>query len=167
MAPEIHLTLPVGFTGEVRFTDDGFTVRPLADEPGTATAGRNPDDCRVAAILDRYARLAPKARDLYAGLVSQGWTAEPPKPTKQDKNDEYLRLVYVGNVERVALYFNTRNITCASTAVRGYAATLPTADQRPNDNVCFYYDGTHGGSVDTALTAAARLIEFADGQVQQ
>jgi hypothetical protein len=163
MSRDINLTIPAGFTGEIRFTEDGFTVRPLRDAPPTEEAHeRTADDARIVAILDRYARHTPDARAMYAGLVGQGWTVEPPKPTKAEKNDEYLRVVYVGRIERVALYFNTRNITCASTAVRGYAATLPTADQRPNGNVCFYYDGSHDGTVETALAAAAALIAFAD-----
>lgn len=164
MSAEFHITLAPGFTGDVRMSADGrgFTVRPLADD-GEPTGDGSAADARVAAILDRYARHTPSARKIYAGLLEQGWAAEPPQPRKQDKNDEYLRLVYVGDSERVALYFNTRNITCATAAVRGYAAALPTADQRANGNVCFYYDGSHSGSVDTALTAAAKLIEFADG----
>lgn len=165
MTPQINLTLPPGFTGEIRFTTDGFTVRPLSDAPKAAGQDGSADaNSRIAAILDRYERHNPKARDMYAGLIEQGWTVEAPKPTKAEKNDEYLRVVYVGRAERVALYFNTRNITCASTAVRGYAATLPTADQRPNGNVGFYYDGSHDGTVATALEAAAKLIVHADAE---
>lgn len=167
MATEFHLTLGPGFTGDVRMSDDGrgFTVRSLVDDGKLAADGV--DDDRIAAIVDRYVKHTPEAQDIYAGLVGQGWKALAPKPTKQDTNNEYLRFSYVGSVERVALYFNTRNITCASTAVRAFAASLPTADRRSNDNVCFYYDGSHDGSVETALAAAAKLIEFADGAVRQ
>ncbi len=103
---------------------------------------------------------------MFAGLDQQGWAAIPADPTKAAENHEYLRMLYIGRSQRVSLYLNTCNIVCAAVAVRGYAATRPTADTRKNGNVYFYFDGSHGGTVATALDAAAALIAFADSSAE-
>ncbi|MEK6443815.1 hypothetical protein [Pseudonocardia sp. T1-2H] len=167
MSRTVHLTLQPGFTGDIRFTDDGMIVRPLpaaaaAVTPAVEPSSTDPAALRVGRILDRFARHAPEVKDVHDQLISLGWTAVAPEPTKATENEEYLRLLYVGRKDRVTLYLNTRNITCANVGVKEFAATLESADQRPNGNVCFYFDGTHNGSVRTAIAAAAALISFAD-----
>ncbi len=165
MANPISLTLAPGFTGNIRVTADGLTVRPLADSP-SSDAANAPDTARISHTLDRFARRTPEVRDMFAGLDQQGWAAIPADPTKAAENHEYLRMLYIGRSQRVSLYLNTCNIVCAAVAVRGYAATRPTADTRKNGNVYFYFDGSHGGTVATALDAAAALIAFADSSAE-
>lgn len=161
---ELHFHIDRGFEGS-------FIVRPDGSDGGLEVEVRNTatdssgaaGDAAIESILVRFERYyaGSCARAVYEGLLAAGWSAFAPEPrVGSEPSTPYIRMVYPGSVESVTLFMNSKAVVVGGNAAQSFAATLPTVTMRQTPY--FYHQG---GNAVLVLSAAAQMVEWADGRL--
>jgi hypothetical protein len=113
-ADEVHLHIPVGFTGTIHVHLGGGSSDQAAPRQPTDTL----IDPTLAAMLTRFERYnpsVPSATDVATTFLSRGYKPLLPQTGASVKSDSsYIRWVYAGSAKTVRLYQN-------SVAISSYA----------------------------------------------
>ena len=143
MASDLHIHIPLGFSGTMTVTHDGhITVKSAGASASPAASNWPTLEPKVAEeleeMLTRQKNYDPttRSRDIVASLVERGWRVYPrPKAS-------YIRCEYAGSQHAITLYLSSRDLLNAKQSQRGFMTSLPDVDVHKPD-VRIQINGAH------------------------
>lgn len=166
--PDIHIHIPLGFSGVLTIGDGGQVTVSSPDEP---VAPPMPLSKAATAAASAWSTLDPATADLlettlcaYAGydpstrvreiarrLVDGGWEAHPHPKGK------YLRFVLAGPKHAPSIYLNTAALRGSAAELREFMLTLPEVGDAGGSA----HMGINGDSFDQAVENIAAIEAWA------
>jgi hypothetical protein len=163
MPNDLHLHIPVGFSGTMTVSNDGqVTVTSTAPTTPASTAssfwpGLDPDVVAdLEEMLQRQKDFDPttRSRDITTTLIERGWQV-----FSVNLKGAYILFKYAGKEHAVSLYLSSLDLNNAKAAQRDFMKSLPGVDvHKPDVRVPI-----NGAAYDQALDNIAAIEKWADG----
>ena len=143
MNSDLHIHIPLGFTGTMTVGDDGQITVTSAEAPASAAATSWPTlDATTAQeleeMLTRHKNYDPttRSRDITAFLMERGWKI------RSNLKAGYILCEYAGTERAVTLYLSSKDLNNAKKSQREFMMSLPDVDVHEPD-VRIQMNGSH------------------------
>ena len=159
MPNDLHVHVPVGFSGTMTISQDGQVT--VTSTPSTLTADDNWPmlDPKVAAdieeMLTRQKGYTPttRSRDVAVALLERGWEIY-----SVNLKGAYILFQYAGKEQAVSLYLSSIDLNNAKASQRDFMKSLPGVDVHEPDVRL----PINGKAYDQALNNIAAIEKWAD-----